>query len=83
MRWMVYVGERGWPSADVMILTAEIEVLIGDRLAGNLGVVNNAWVREAEVRRRGGYSKRPQWLSAGFYKAKACPWEGSGTETYS
>jgi hypothetical protein len=41
---MVYVGERGWPSADVAISTAEIEVLIGDRLAGNLGVVNSAWV---------------------------------------
>jgi hypothetical protein len=41
MRWMVYVGERGWP---VVISTAEIEVLIGDRLAGNLGVVNSAWV---------------------------------------
>jgi hypothetical protein len=42
-----------------MILTAEIEVLIGDRLAGNLGVVNSAWVKEAEVRRRGGYCERP------------------------
>jgi hypothetical protein len=78
MRWVVYVGERGWP---VVISTAEIEVFIGDRPAGNLGVVNSAWVGEAEVRRRGGYSERPQWLSAGFYKAKACPW--GGTETYS
>jgi len=59
-----------------MISTAEIEVLIGDRLAGNLGIVNSDWVREAEVRRRGGYSERPQWPSAGFYKAKACPWGG-------
>jgi hypothetical protein len=64
-----------------MISTAEAEVLIGDRLAENLGVVNSAWVGEAEVRRRGGYSERPQWLPAGFYKAKACPW--GGTETYS
>jgi hypothetical protein len=63
-----------------VISTAEIEVLVGGRLAGNLGVVNSAWVREAEVRRRGGYSERPQWLSASFYKAKACPW--GGTETY-
>jgi hypothetical protein len=47
MRWMVYVGERGWPSADVVISTAETEVLIGDRLAGNLGVVYSAWVGEA------------------------------------
>jgi hypothetical protein len=45
MRWMVYVGVRGWPSANVIISTAEIEVFIGDRLAGNLGVVNSAWVR--------------------------------------
>jgi hypothetical protein len=81
MRWMMYVGVRGWPSADVVISTAEAEVLIGDRLAENLGVVNSAWVGEAEVRRRGGYSERPQWLSASFYKAKACPW--GGTETYS
>jgi hypothetical protein len=78
MRWMVYVGERGRPSADVMISTAEAEVLIGDRLAENLGVVNSAWVREAEVRRRGGHSERPQWLSAGIYKAKACPWGRDG-----
>jgi hypothetical protein len=64
-----------------VISTAEAEVLVGDRLAGNLGVVNSAWVGEAEVRRRGGYSEKPQWLSAGFYKAKAYHW--GGTETYS
>jgi hypothetical protein len=66
------VCERVWPSADVVISTAEAEVLIGDRLAENLGVVNSAWVEE------------PTWLalrkaarlSAGFYKAKACPWGG-------
>jgi hypothetical protein len=80
MRWMVYVGERGWPSADVVISTAETEVLVGDRLAGNLGVVNSAWVEEAEVRRRSGYSERPQKLLAGFYKAKACPWGGKWDE---
>ncbi len=41
----MYVGERVWPSADVVISTAEAEVLVGDRPAENLGVVNSAWVR--------------------------------------
>jgi len=62
-----------------VISTAEKEVLIGDRLAENLGVVNGAWVGEAEVRRRGEYSEKPQWLLAGFYKAKACTWRGTET----
>jgi hypothetical protein len=79
----VYVDERGWPSADVVISTAETEVLIGDRLAGNLGVVNSAWVGGRKFADVAGTAKGRSGYRRAFTRRRPARGEGSGTETYS
>jgi hypothetical protein len=82
MRWTVYVDERGWPSADVVISTAETEVLIGDKLAGNLGVVNSPGSGRRKFADVVGTAKGRSGYRRAFTRRRPTPGEGSGTKTY-